>query len=393
MSRYYSYLNTATTILAGYRGEEAFALFLKKFFSSHKKYGSRDRKFIGHLCYCFFRMGKMENGKSVEEKILKALFLCSDQPNELLTELRPEWSDKVRLPVQDKFPLFDAQQSILDVFPWKEELSNGIDYEKFCESFFHQPDLFLRVRPGRKEEVVKSLKDAGIAFEIINDHCLALPNGSKIDEVIELNKEAVVQDYSSQRVAEFIELANLKRADRVWDCCAASGGKSIMLHDVYPGIDLTVSDKRQSIIVNLEKRFSEAGIRKYKSIVADLATEKFVPMGPGTPDARFEFIICDVPCSGSGTWSRTPEQLYYFEKKKIDEYASLQKRILSNVIPHLQPAGHLLYITCSVFKKENEEAVNFIQQQNGLRLVDMQLLKGYDKKADTMFAALLQKTL
>lgn len=52
--------------------------------------------------------------------------------------------------------------------------------------------------------------------------------------------------------------------------------------------------------------------------------------------------------------------------------------------------GYLLYITCSVFKKENEDMVSFIQQQ-GFELVKMELLKGYDIKADSMFAALLRK--
>ncbi|TMI70691.1 MAG: Fmu (Sun) domain-containing protein [Bacteroidetes bacterium] len=392
MSRYHSYLNTAKTILAGYRGEEPFASFLKKFFSLHKKYGSKDRKFIGHLCYCFFRMGKMENKMPMEEKILQGLFLCSDQPNELLDELRPEWNDKVSLVIKEKFSLLNTQQTLFNVFPWKEELSTGIDHEKFCESFFIQPSLFLRLRPGRQKEVGKKLGNAGIAFDIIDDNCLALPNASKVDQVIELNREAVVQDYSSQRIADFFRRAKLKQADRVWDCCAASGGKSIMLHDLYPTIDLTVSDKRESIMINLEKRFKEAGIRKYKGFVADLANKNFEIHPRSHRDSKFEFIICDAPCSGSGTWSRTPEQLHYFEKKKIDEYASLQMKILSNVMPHLQPAGYLLYITCSVFKKENETIVQFIQQ-TGLRLAEMKLLKGYDKKADTMFAALFQKTL
>jgi 16S rRNA (cytosine967-C5)-methyltransferase len=337
-------------------------------------------------------MGKMENEMPMEEKILQGLFLCSDQPNELLDELRPEWNDKVSLVIKEKFSLLNTQQTLFNVFPWKEELSTGIDHEKFCESFFIQPSLFLRLRPGRQKEVGKKLGNAGIAFDIIDDNCLALPNASKVDQVIELNREAVVQDYSSQRIADFFRRAKLKQADRVWDCCAASGGKSIMLHDLYPTIDLTVSDKREPIMINLEKRFKEAGIRKCKGFVADLANKNFEIHPRSHRDSKFEFIICDAPCSGSGTWSRTPEQLHYFEKKKIDEYASLQMKILSNVMPHLQPAGYLLYITCSVFKKENETIVQFIQQ-SGLRLAEMKLLKGYDKKADTMFAALFQKTL
>ena len=174
----------------------------------------------------------------------------------------------------------------------------------------------------------------------------------------------------------------------VWDCCAASGGKSILANDVLGDIQLTVSDVRENILFNLKKRFVAAGINNYKSFIADLTN----PKQPVSAES-FDLIIADVPCSGSGTWSRTPEQLYYFEPAKIDEYAKLQKAILKNVINALKPGGYFLYITCSVFKKENEHAIDFLQENFNLKTLKMELLKGYELKADSMFAALLQKQL
>jgi 16S rRNA (cytosine967-C5)-methyltransferase len=104
--------------------------------------------------------------------------------------------------------------------------------------------------------------------------------------------------------------------------------------------------------------------------------------------AGFDLVICDAPCTGSGTWSRTPEQLFFFTANKIDKYAALQRKIVSNAIPFLKAGGYFLYITCSVFKKENEEVAGFIKSEFHLQLVKMELLKGYNKKADTMFVAL-----
>jgi 16S rRNA (cytosine967-C5)-methyltransferase len=140
-------------------------------------------------------------------------------------------------------------------------------------------------------------------------------------------------------------------------------------------IDLTISDVRDNIIINLDKRFSKAGIKNYNSFIADLVTLKQkVPFGP------FDFIIADVPCTGSGTWSRTPEQLFYFDIKEIERYSNLQKKIVHNLAPYIKPGGHFLYITCSVFKKENEEAVAFIEEQ-GLRLLPQRIIERIRSKS------------
>jgi 16S rRNA (cytosine967-C5)-methyltransferase len=387
--RFHSYLNSVVQILNQYKGQEPFASFAKKYFSANKKYGSKDRKQIGHLCYCYFRLGKSLLHISVEERILIGLFLCSDEPNEILGELKPELNNEVKKTFDEKYSILNVPDSLLNVFPWKGELSEGLDHNKFCESFFTQPDLFLRIRrfqSGVKEKLLK----AGIDFKEMSPTCLALPNASKIESVLDVDEEAVIQDYNSQQVGLYFKSAISNLIPRAietkinaWDCCAGSGGKSLLLNDINPHIDLTVSDVRETILINLKKRFAKAGIKKYKSFVANLTNSQ-----KAITDSN-DLIICDAPCTGSGTWSRTPEQLYFFDENKIEQYAELQKKIVSNVILHLKENGCLVYITCSVFKKENEEMVEFVKKQFNFELIKMELLKGYDKRADTMFVALL----
>lgn len=406
MSRYHSYLNSATTILTGYTGNEPFAAFLKNYFAANKKFGSRDRKIIAHLCYCYFRTGGLFSGDTKEEKILKGLFLCSTGPGEILEQLKSEWNERSSLPLAEKYSFLSQQEPGEKIFPWAKELSEGINAEEFASSFLIQPDLYLRIRPGRTAQVLQKLMDNAIEFSQVSPTCLALPNTTKLEGILELNKEVVVQDLSSQRIGEFLQNEQLQTTLRhfdnpivtgtrargvnkkfsIWDCCAASGGKSILAVDTLGKIELTVSDVRESILVNLRKRFKEAGITNYRSFTRDLATPNQL-----TVQAGFELIIADVPCTGSGTWSRTPEQLYFFDEKKIDQYADLQKKIIANVIGSLQPGGFLLYITCSVFRKENEEMIAFMEKAFHLQRWKMECLIGYDKKADTMFAALLQK--
>lgn len=398
MSRFHSYVNTSAGILHSYNGEEPFAAFLKKFFSAHKKFGAKDRKFISQLCYCYFRPGKALGTLPTEERLLAGLFLCSNEQNEILAALKPAWNEKVKMGfgarqavINSEIPASAAAFSIEDVFPWKDQLSSGVNHRDFCASFFIQPDLFLRLRPGHHKDARLKLETAGIQFENTKEDCVALPNSTKVDSVLEINKEAVIQDFSSQRTGELIQYFKQQSESSkpvTWDCCAASGGKSILAKDILGNIELYVSDIRDSIIANLKKRFAEAGITGYKASVLDLSVSEH-----NLPVPTFDLIICDAPCTGSGTWSRTPEQLYYFDEERAGAYASVQKKIGANVSRYIRPGGFLLYITCSVFKEENEDVVSFLETTCGLRTEKMNLYTGYDKKADTLFAALLRRPL
>jgi 16S rRNA (cytosine967-C5)-methyltransferase len=390
--RSHSYLNSALKIIGEYKGEEPLSAFLKKYFSVNKKFGSRDRKQVAHLCYCFFRLGKAMTEVPAEERILIGLFLCSTEPKEVLEEIRPEWNSRVEVTMSQKLSIIPIPFHIIDVFPWKEEVSDEGDHQKFCESFFIQPNFYLRIRPGHEQSVKHKLSKSGTSFTEIEPGTLSLSNATEIEDIIELDKEAVVQDLSSQQIAKYLQLpiAYCPLPIRAWDCCAGSGGKSLLLYDLFPKVDLTVSDIRESIMANLKKRFAKASINKYESFVADLTNLNSLFTFDHSP---FDLIICDAPCTGSGTWSRTPEQLYFFDKNKIGQYASLQRKIVANVVPYLKPGGFFIYITCSVFRKENEDIVHFIEEQLHADVIEMKLLKGYENKADSMFVTLFRKAL
>lgn len=384
--RHYSHLNSTVQVLQQYKGEQPFSLFIKNFFSAHKKYGSKDRKQIAHLAYTWFRTCNITQILPIEDGIVVSQFLCSQQSTEFISSLKPEWDDKLALPFEEKLELLGLNASAKDLFPLNSFLSDEIDQAAFGISHLTQPDLFIRIRPGFEWVVKKKLQEAGITFHEIDATSIALPNNSAIDSIVEIDKEAVIQDLSSQRVAEFLKMIPTENIKTVWDCCAASGGKSILAYDTIPPFKLVVSDIRENILHNLQKRFDKAGITNYDGFVNDLSLpNKSIPL----KDA--DLIICDAPCSGSGTWGRTPEQLKFFKGEKIHYYSSLQKRIVMNAIPHLQNAGFFLYITCSVFKEENENILEFILSNSQLELENAGIIEGYDKAADTMFAALFRK--
>jgi 16S rRNA (cytosine967-C5)-methyltransferase len=276
-----------------------------------------------------------------------------------------------------------------DIFPWTDLLSTGIDQEAFALSHLQQPYLFLRVRPGQMTLMQQALQAAGIPPLMVSTDQLALPNGAAVDKMLALNKVAVVQDYNSamvgRRVFGFFEAANFAPKN-LWDCCAASGGKSLMFHDVYPRMAITASDVRPAILKNLTQRFALAGIDRYQYFVADLQTQPYRKSGP-----LYDFIVADVPCTGSGTWARTPEQLYNFEVATVAQFAQKQLAITTRAAQQLAAGGFLVYITCSVFRPENEDVVAKLSAGTGLQCVHQELLLGVDKKADSMFFAILRK--
>lgn len=385
------YLQFAASLITRYHSQEPFHVYLKKYFASNKKHGSRDRKQIASLCYNYFRLGDaVSKDVSVEERILLGIFLIENKSSPLLQQLKPEWNKAIHLPIYEKTDLVKSVFTIDKIFPFKDKLSEKINFQNFNTSFLSQPKLYIRIRPGHSEKVIQKLNEAGVSFEKIQDDCLSFASSEKISSLLEIDKDAVIQDYNSQRTGAFLSGYLPKSASgiSVWDCCAASGGKSILVQDIFPKVKLTVSDTRKEILINLKERFAKAEIRNYQSFLADLSVTPPLEMIKKNPDC----IIADVPCSGSGTWARTPEQLKTFSKKEIAVYSSLQKKIVSNASKCLSVGGYLLYITCSVFEMENEENINFFENELGLELLGSKYLEGFEMQADTLFVGMFRKS-
>jgi 16S rRNA (cytosine967-C5)-methyltransferase len=321
----------ANKLIAAYHGEEPLANYLKKYFAANKKHGSKDRKNISALCYAHFR-------------------------------------------------------NIANKFPLAEYISDQIDSVKFVASHQTQPLLFIRIRPWQKEKVIQKLQAANIDYTEVAENTFAFANTTSLQNILELNKEAVIQDYNSQAIAELLQLVptSMEHPIQVWDACAASGGKTILMFDTMVNIRMHLSDVRESILYNADKRLQEAGIRPASVQEIDL-TQAFDIKKP------FDFVFADVPCSGSGTWGRTPEQLAYFTEAQLNKYTKLQAKILQNIIPTVKLNGHLLFATCSVYKEENEKNVEALLTTGKFKVVKQQYYTGYDKQADTLFAVLLEK--
>jgi len=374
-------------VFSKYDGVLPLHRFLFAYFKQNKQMGSSDRRWATRYLYSFFRLGNALKNEDQIVRLAIADFLCNETGSLVISQHLPQFAEQLLLPVQAKLALIaDAYPAfkLSDVFPFKEELSESIDYTEFLQSFFIQPDLFLSVRPDTHQQLVELMEQAEVPVREISDKTLALPNGTKLEKLIPENLYYQVQDLSSQKTGEFFAP---KAYDYWWDCCAASGGKSLLLYGMEPKIQLLVSDVREKSLNNLDERFIAAGLKKYQKKVLDLQLNNDQDLH----DYTFDGIILDAPCSGSGTWGRTPEMLWHFDSYKVEYFSKLQKNIAANVVKYLKTGKPLIYITCSVFKQENEDVIDYLTANLPLTLESKQVIKGYNDKADTMFVARLIK--
>lgn len=166
-----------------------------------------------------------------------------------------------------------------------------------------------------------------------------------------------VQDLSSMMVAES---ADIKGCEKVLDMCAAPGGKSLHVAEklALKGDEGSV-DARD---VSLEKT-SRIEENKKRTGLSNL----YVKVWDATvldKDAieNYDVVICDLPCSGLGVISKKPEIKYRASLEEIEDLANLQKEILKNGVQYVKSGGRLLYSTCTVNKKENDEVTNWISE-------------------------------
>lgn len=369
----------AEILFERYKGQEPLHLFLKKYFKKNKKFGSRDRKEIAECLYAVYRIGRENRHLTVRNRVFFYLYLKGDFDADFFIENYPELAQTANSNFSVKLEFLRNNYALRQTFRMQEAIAERINLEDYRNSFYAEPLVFVRFRNGSEKVQADLIKELDGQF--LENACVAFGQKVKLENHFK-PADYVVQDYNSQQTANYFPA--LKSDDTVWDACAGSGGKSILLLDQYPKIDLTVTDIRASILRSLLGRFEQYDLNV--SMLAELNVNKEKELAI-LEERMFDFIICDVPCTGSGTWARTPEQFYFFEKKGVRNFHRRQLDILQNASTRLKTGGELLYITCSVFTEENEAVVkDFLATANqNFESVSDAYLDGTRMQADTLY--------
>jgi 16S rRNA (cytosine967-C5)-methyltransferase len=389
---FHHYLRSAVSLLQEYEGREPFSVFLKSYFKKNKKFGSRDRKIIGDLCFGYLRIGQAAASSSIEEQIKIGFYLTHQSDNGFLEAMYPAFLDSISQNSSSKLEYLKQQSipiDVLGIFPFSTFLSSEIDPSAFGVSHLQKSLYFIKIRPGKKEIVMEMLQQHHILCKLFDNDVLGFDQNIDLSAILKVDEDIVVQDISSQKTMDLLKGLSFK-GESVWDACAGGGGKSILVADQYSFKTHIASDIRPSILEELSKRMKKARVDLDATFCVDLANSLAVQVAKSyLPKCGMELIIADVPCSGSGTWGRAPEWLRLFDPVEIDTYHRKQVSIIENLLPLIKKNGYLLYITCSVFEKENEGVLKVIKEKHEVNILESKYIVGFPQGGDQLFTALI----
>lgn len=188
-----------------------------------------------------------------------------------------------------------------------------------------------------------------------------------------------IQDEGSQIVSSLIKAVP---GDLVLDYCSGSGGKTLAFASSMKGRgQIYLHDIRSSALSQAKKRLSRAGIQNCQCLP------------PGHPQLNLlkekcNWVLADVPCSGTGTLRRNPDQKWAIDASMVNGLVETQREIVRNALMYLKPGGSFVYITCSLLAEENEKQVELFLKTYPIDLIDKPLsLLPKERGMDGFFAA------
>lgn len=254
-------------------------------------------------------------------------------------------------------------------------------------NWFNSPAPLL-IRPNTlrsdSEAVLAALHEKGIAAHALeNTGSIVVEGVSRVEQLPGFEAGwFAVQDYSATRAAE--RLAP-KPDQRVWDVCAAPGGKTCHLAQIMQNQgEILATDIRSDRLEMVEESARRLGVRIIRTQLVDEDGFR-LPAGP------FDAILVDVPCSNTGVLGKRPEARWRITPEGIDELARVQFNLLGWALERLVSGGKLVYSTCSIEPAENQEIVRKVLAVfPGTHLVEEELfIPG--QPADGAYQALITK--
>lgn len=225
-----------------------------------------------------------------------------------------------------------------------------------CQHDQEQPEAAVRLESiAAGEELAQAGVTLGAGRLLSAARVLASGDGLGVAALREVRLR--FQDEGSQLVGEIAGVLTGQAARepaRILDCCAAPGGKTLILAERNPAARIVACEASQPRLKQLRGRLASLGER-VECKHADATGLSY--------EAEFDLALADVPCSGTGTLSRNPEIRHRLEPEHLARHAERQRAILRSALRAVRPGGCVVYSTCSLEPEENEDVVRAVAKE------------------------------
>jgi len=327
-------------------------LHLSHYFRENKAIGSKDRKSIAEKIYSMVRWLALidhycEGSHTWEDRysVWKELNIPKKMKNESLP-----------LHIRGSFPK--------DFFSFLQAHFGDEKALAFCHISNNPAPTTVRVNPLKTNRLAlfNKWKDQ-FSISLTKESVYGINFENKLNfYTLEDFKKGLfeVQDEASQLIAGLVEA---KPGEQVLDYCAGSGGKSLAFaHKLQGSGQIYLHDIRPHSLERAKKRLKRAGIENGQILLPDSPQKEKLK-------GKMDWVLADVPCSGSGTLRRNPDLKWKFSRETLNSLVQEQREIFKGALSYLKKSGHIVYATCSVLPQENEEQLEYFQNEYGLDLV------------------------
>ncbi len=371
---------------------------LNRYFRSRKYMGSKDRKFISNSFWNILRHRykihwhlnnlnlKITNEREI---ILEFFFLNLDFKNKV-SEIKKVFLLKYRdIKKNVEHELNFLNNLIFDNF-YNNNMPENIYYElpeyllKSIKKNFSNKwkevalslnqEAFFDIRVNRlkkksRDEIKFLLKDIGASFESSKLSPLGIRFSKRYPiEGHKLYKRGYIeiQGEASQIVSLLLDA---QPRMSVADICSGAGGKSLVMADMMKNkgriLSLDTSKKR---LDNAALRLKRAGVH---NVERRLVETNWNIKGL---EKKFDLVLIDAPCSGIGTWSRSPDSRFNFNQKKLSNLIKIQSELLLKGSMMVAPGGKLAYVACSFLPEEGVDQIKKFKKENNLEFSEINLI-------------------
>ena len=334
-------------------------------FKNHREMGHADRGRIAELVYGILRhlrslrdvVARSEPPSPSEARYLVLAALVRLQAKNLreiehlIKGEDTEWFGRLKAAGQEK-----GSAAVRHEFPdWLETALSAMpadELDALARSLLVSAPLDLRINPlhARRPEILAQLEKHGIAAK----ETPFSPWGMRLEGKPAIQRHPAfvkgdmeVQDEGSQLLAALVAP---KRGEMVLDFCAGAGGKTLLMGALMKNTGrLYAADVSEKRLAKLGPRVARSGLSNVQTIRLAHERDDRIKRLAG----KFDRVLVDAPCSGTGTLRRNPDLKWRQGEAQIAELTELQAKILEAAAPLVRPGGVLVYATCSLLPQEN----------------------------------------